>query len=153
MLRISGGKVYDPANGIDGVVKDICIADGKIVADIEGGRAIDAAGMVVFPGGVDVHTHVAGGALNFARGLVPENQRAARWFSGTSPRAKFSAPPATCVCTSTPPGNTTMPVASIVLPPSPLRGSGEPRAFTSGTIFPPAMQMSLTTPSIPFAGS
>jgi formylmethanofuran dehydrogenase subunit A len=36
--------------------------------------------MVVMPGGVDVHTHVAGGALNFARGLVPENQRAARKF-------------------------------------------------------------------------
>jgi formylmethanofuran dehydrogenase subunit A len=36
--------------------------------------------MLVFPGGVDVHTHVAGGALNFARGLVPENQRAARKF-------------------------------------------------------------------------
>ena len=27
MLRIRGGKVYDPANGIDGVVKDICIDD------------------------------------------------------------------------------------------------------------------------------
>ena len=26
MLRITGGKVYDPANGIDGVVKDICVA-------------------------------------------------------------------------------------------------------------------------------
>ena len=36
--------------------------------------------MVIFPGGVDVHTHVAGGALNFARGLVPENQRVARKF-------------------------------------------------------------------------
>ena len=75
MLRITGGKVYDPANGIDGVVKDICIADGRIVADVEGGRTIDATGMIVFPGGVDVHTHVAGGALNFARGLTPENQR------------------------------------------------------------------------------
>ena len=38
MLRITGGKVYDPANGINGVVKDICIADGRIVADVEGGR-------------------------------------------------------------------------------------------------------------------
>jgi len=37
MLRITGGKVYDPANGIDGVVKDICIADGRIVADVEAG--------------------------------------------------------------------------------------------------------------------
>src|SRR5712692_1500208 len=80
MLRITGGKVYDPANGIDGVIKDICIADGRIVPPVEGGRTIDASGMMVFPGGVDVHTHVAGGALNFARGLVPENHRAARKF-------------------------------------------------------------------------
>ena len=33
MLRITGGKVHDPANGIDGVVKDICIADGRIVSE------------------------------------------------------------------------------------------------------------------------
>src|SRR5438105_8884083 len=75
MLRIKNGKVYDPANNIDGVVKDICIADGRIVADVEGGRTIDATGMIVFPGGVDVHTHVAGAALNFARGLIPEQHR------------------------------------------------------------------------------
>src|SRR5919206_2552580 len=83
MLRISGGKVYDPANAVDGVVKDICVEAGRIVFDAprtEGERSIDAAGMIVLPGGVDVHTHVAGGALNFARGLVPENQRVARKF-------------------------------------------------------------------------
>src|SRR5687768_8373398 len=79
-IRISGGRVYDPANGVDGVVRDVCIVDGTIVPDVQGGRTIDVAGMLVFPGGVDVHTHVAGGALNFARGLVPENQRAARKF-------------------------------------------------------------------------
>ena len=85
MLRITGGRVYDPANGIDGVVRDVCIADGRIVSEVDGGRTVDATGTIVFPGGVDVHTHVAGGALNFARGLVPENQRAARKFlhSGT----------------------------------------------------------------------
>jgi formylmethanofuran dehydrogenase subunit A len=88
MLRITGGKVYDPANGVDGVVQDICIADGRIVADTVpdnvahgahgahgGGRTIDASGLIVFPGGVDIHTHVAGAALNFARGLTPENMR------------------------------------------------------------------------------
>ncbi|MBY0514161.1 MAG: formylmethanofuran dehydrogenase subunit A [Gemmataceae bacterium] len=77
MLRITGGKVYDPANGVRGEVRDVCVAGGKIVAAVEGGRTIDAAGMVVFPGGVDVHTHVAGAALNFARGLIPEQHRAA----------------------------------------------------------------------------
>jgi len=91
VLRITGGKVYDPANNVNGVIKDICIDGGRIVAAADeslgaeaprakAARAIDASGMLVFPGGVDVHTHVAGGALNFARGLVPENQRAARKF-------------------------------------------------------------------------
>src|SRR5579871_1447752 len=75
MLRIKGGKVYDPANNVHGEIKDVCISDGRIVADVEGGRVIDATGMVVFPGGVDVHTHVAGAALNFARAMIPEDHR------------------------------------------------------------------------------
>jgi formylmethanofuran dehydrogenase subunit A len=86
MLRVTGGKVYDPANGVDGAIKDICVSDGRIVSAVDGGRTIDASGMIVLPGGVDVHTHVAGGALTFARGLVPENQRAARKFLHTADR-------------------------------------------------------------------
>ena len=83
MLRITGGKVYDPANDVNGEVRDVCISDGRIVAEVAGAdvRTIDAAGMVVFPGGVDVHTHVAGGALNFARAMTPENHRAAAKFT------------------------------------------------------------------------
>src|SRR5579862_1422020 len=84
MLRITGGKVYDPANGIDGAVKDICIADGRVVPSVEGGRVIDATGLIVFPGGVDVHTHVAGAALNFARALTPEHMRRALPFVHTA---------------------------------------------------------------------
>jgi formylmethanofuran dehydrogenase subunit A len=83
MLRIRGGKVYDPANGINGVVRDVCIRDGKIVSDVEGGQTIDATGMVVFPGGVDVHTHVAGAALNFARAMIPEDHRRHQHFVRT----------------------------------------------------------------------
>lgn len=75
MLRIKGGRVYDPKNGVDGVVKDVCIDGGKIVADVDGGRVIDGTGLIIFPGAVDVHTHVAGAALNFARGLIPEQHR------------------------------------------------------------------------------
>jgi formylmethanofuran dehydrogenase subunit A len=86
VLRITGGKVYDPANGIDGVVKDLCIADGHIVPDIEGGRSLDATGLIVLPGGVDIHTHVAGAALNFTRALTPENMRRALPFAHTADR-------------------------------------------------------------------
>ncbi len=75
MLRITGGKVYDPANGLNGVVKEICIENGRVVDAVAGGRTIDATGMIVFPGGVDVHTHVAGGGINFARAMTPEDHR------------------------------------------------------------------------------
>lgn len=100
MLRITGGKVYDPANNINGVVKDICMDNGRIVADVSGGRTIDATGMVVFPGGVDIHTHVAGAALNFARAMTPENQRAAAKFMHTEhTRAGIGGPTPTTFAT------------------------------------------------------
>jgi formylmethanofuran dehydrogenase subunit A len=86
MLRITGGKVYDPANGVDGEVRDVAISDGRIVARVGGGRTIDATGMVVVPGGVDVHTHVAGAALNFARAMTPELQRRSLPFLHTPER-------------------------------------------------------------------
>ena len=78
MLRIRGGKVFDPTNHIDGQIRDVCIADGKIATEVDASaRTIDATGMIVFPGGVDVHTHIGGAALNFARGLIPEQHRKA----------------------------------------------------------------------------
>ncbi|MCO6457945.1 MAG: formylmethanofuran dehydrogenase subunit A [Pirellulaceae bacterium] len=80
MIRITGGKVYDPANGINGQVRDICLAGGKVVADVDGGRTIDATGLVIMPGGVDIHTHVAGGSINFARAMTPEDHRRAVAF-------------------------------------------------------------------------
>jgi formylmethanofuran dehydrogenase subunit A len=77
MLRIAGGRVYDPANGIAGEVRDVCVQDGKIVGDVPSrARRIDARGMVVMPGGVDIHAHIAGPAVNAARKLSPEEQRA-----------------------------------------------------------------------------
>jgi formylmethanofuran dehydrogenase subunit A len=76
-LRIVGGTVYDPANGIDGEVRDLCVDHGRFVADVAVGAAtIDARGMVVMPGGVDIHAHVAGGSVNLARRLLPEEHRA-----------------------------------------------------------------------------
>src|SRR5688572_27012128 len=76
-LRITGGRVHDPANGIDGVVRDICIDGGRIVPDAPpGATAIDARGMVVMPGGVDIHSHVASGSVNLARRLLPEEHEA-----------------------------------------------------------------------------
>jgi formylmethanofuran dehydrogenase subunit A len=76
-LRITGGRVYDPANGVAGDQRDVCLSAGKVVEEVpEGAARIDARGMVVMPGGVDIHAHIAGPAVNAARRLAPEEHRA-----------------------------------------------------------------------------
>jgi formylmethanofuran dehydrogenase subunit A len=82
LLRIANGTVYDPANGVDGVVRDLWIRDGKIVAppgepDVHPDRVLDATGLVVMPGGVDMHAHIAGPKVNLARKMRPEDKRKA----------------------------------------------------------------------------
>ena len=79
LIKISGGTVYDPANGIEGEIRDLWIAAGKIVqapADsaVRPSREIDAAGLVVMPGGIDMHCHIAGPKVNAARKLRPEDR-------------------------------------------------------------------------------
>jgi formylmethanofuran dehydrogenase subunit A len=75
MLKIINGEVYDPINNVDGEVRQICVDEGQIVASVSGGRTIDAAGMVVMPGGVDMHCHIAGPKVNTARKMRPEDHR------------------------------------------------------------------------------
>ena len=75
MTRILHGEVYDPIHGINGEVRDIFVKDGKIVAEDPGGPTIDASGMVVMPGGVDMHAHIAGSKVNLSRKLRPEDHR------------------------------------------------------------------------------
>lgn len=79
-LKISGGVIYDPANGIDGEVRDLWLLDGKIVAAPDGGVAVstvDVSGMVVMAGAVDMHCHIAGPKVNSARKMQPEMTRQA----------------------------------------------------------------------------
>jgi formylmethanofuran dehydrogenase subunit A len=75
-IRISGGAIHDPTNGVDGDVRDLCLKDGIVVADVgPDARRIDARGMVVMPGGVDIHAHIAGPKANLARQLSPDTRR------------------------------------------------------------------------------
>jgi formylmethanofuran dehydrogenase subunit A len=75
-VRIAGGRVYDPANGVAGEIRDVCLRDGKVVDDVPADATrIDADGMVVMPGGVDIHAHIAGPKVNAARRLLPEEHR------------------------------------------------------------------------------
>ena len=92
-LRLTSGTVYDPANGVDGVVRDVCIEAGRIVAELPAGAPrLDVRGMVVMPGGVDIHAHVAGSSVTHARRLLAEEHAAdpvpaPRLADGPSPRA------------------------------------------------------------------
>ena len=76
-LRISGGTVYDPANQVDGEVRDICVEEGRIVASLpDAAPTLDVRGMIVMPGGVDIHSHLASSSCNHARRLLPEERAA-----------------------------------------------------------------------------
>ncbi len=80
ITRLSGGTIYDPLNGRDGVVADLYIRDGKFIApppdySEEPIKNFDLTGMVVMPGGVDLHAHIAGPKVNIARKLRPEDRR------------------------------------------------------------------------------
>ena len=74
-LLIKNGYIYDPLNSVKGDKMDIAIEKGKIVEEVDErkSRVINASGMVVMPGGVDIHTHIAGGEVNSGRLLRPED--------------------------------------------------------------------------------
>jgi formylmethanofuran dehydrogenase subunit A len=67
-------------HGVNGERRDIWIRDGKIVAapsdpDVRPDRTLDATGLVVMPGGIDMHCHIAGPKVNTARKMMPEEKR------------------------------------------------------------------------------
>ena len=79
MIRLKGGRVFDPAHGSDGEVRDLYVENGKIVAtpgaDARIEREYDVAGRVVMAGAIDLHTHIGGGKVNLARAMLPEDHR------------------------------------------------------------------------------
>ena len=79
LLRIVNGKIYDPANGVDGDVRDLWIENGRVRTaptdpQAKPDRTVDATGMVVMPGGIDMHCHIAGPKVNSARKMRPEEK-------------------------------------------------------------------------------
>jgi dihydroorotase len=62
-LLLRGGRVIDPANGVDGV-QDVMIAQGKIerlgprLDAPAGADIVDARGKIVCPGFIDMHVHL-----------------------------------------------------------------------------------------------
>jgi formylmethanofuran dehydrogenase subunit A len=73
-LLIRNGYVFDPLNRIEGERMDVAVKDGKVVERVSRrARVLDVSGMTVMPGGVDIHSHIAGTKANSARMMRPED--------------------------------------------------------------------------------
>ena len=80
-LLIRGGRVIDPANGVDQVA-DVLVEDGKIAAvgeglSAEGAAVYDAAGKVVAPGFIDMHCHLRDPGQEYKEDIVSGTRAAA----------------------------------------------------------------------------
>src|SRR5215467_4309193 len=60
-LRITNGRVIDPSQGIDQVA-DLWISGGSIAGigsqSLQATRTLDASGMILCPGLIDMHVHL-----------------------------------------------------------------------------------------------
>ena len=63
LIKLSGGKVYDPANSVNGEVRDVYVNGGKIVAPDPNARVdkeFDLKGRIVMAGAIDpIHISAA----------------------------------------------------------------------------------------------
>lgn len=75
-IKLTGGRLYDPTNGINGEIRDIYVSDGRIVAgnpDTPITQEYDVKGKVVMAGAIDPHTHIGGGKVTIGRMMLPED--------------------------------------------------------------------------------
>jgi len=79
LTRLKGGQLFDPAQGLNGSVQDLYYRDGVLIAAPDLAAVIDVdydvSGKVVMAGAIDIHSHIAGGNVNTARLLLPEQHR------------------------------------------------------------------------------
>ena len=84
-LVITGGRVIDPAQGIDRMA-DVLISNGKIeqvtetcaLEALEGYEQIDASDTIVTPGFVDLHTHLRDPGQEWKETIASGTNAAAR---------------------------------------------------------------------------
>jgi dihydroorotase len=81
-LLIKGGRLIDPSQGIDATM-DILIADGVVLelglglAAPDGTETIDATGLIVTPGLIDMHVHLRDPGLEYKEDIATGSRSAA----------------------------------------------------------------------------
>lgn len=82
-LLIKGGKLFDPAHGLQGQVGDLCVAEGRIVPQLDRiDRVIPAQGLAVMPAGIEIRGIVAAYGRNHWRlwGVLPSAAELGRTY-------------------------------------------------------------------------
>jgi dihydroorotase len=80
-LIIRNGRVMDPASGLD-AVRDVAIEDGRIVTMGQniggtGAAEVDATGLIVAPGFIDMHVHLREPGFEYAETIESGSRAAA----------------------------------------------------------------------------
>ena len=82
-VLVKGGRIVDPAQGMD-ERGDLLIRDGVVaviqteIASPDGARVIDAAGLVVCPGFIDLHCHLREPGFEYKETIATGTRAAAR---------------------------------------------------------------------------
>jgi formylmethanofuran dehydrogenase subunit A len=83
-IAIRGGKIFDPSRGWDGVERDLFIANGRLVDRLDNvAQVINAQGLAVTPGAIDLRSSVAGYGQNYLRlwGAMPSPRQLAESYA------------------------------------------------------------------------
>lgn len=97
-IAIRGGRILDPANGVD-LVGDVVIIDGRVSAagpdaGMDAEESVDARGLVVCPGFVDIHCHLREPGFEHKETIATGTLAAARGGFTTVCAMPNTAPPA-----------------------------------------------------------
>jgi formylmethanofuran dehydrogenase subunit A len=83
-LKITGGRVFDPAQSLKGEVRDLYIDGDRIVSRLpQVDVVMDVRDQAVVPGGIDLRGQVATFGLNFLRlwGIVPSPEELGKAYA------------------------------------------------------------------------
>ena len=98
ITKLQNARIYDPVNRINGKIKDLYIKNGHIIDKPKHGEkvstTINLKNKIIMAGGIDIHSHIAGGKVNLARLLLPEEHR--KYLYSSSEKLRSGSGLGTC---------------------------------------------------------
>ena len=98
ITKLQNARIYDPINRINGKIKDLYIKNGHVIDKPKHGEkvstTINLKNKIIMAGGIDIHSHIAGGKVNLARLLLPEEHR--KYLYSSSEKLRSGSGLGTC---------------------------------------------------------